>query len=300
MPQPELAKRIAVAAVGIPVAIAVVYFGGWVMGGLLALLAAGGAYELYRLAEARGVRPFVLPGVATAAAYVLLAAARPVPGEVAGALWMLTVLLVLYLGISAVRVRDPDDAPLAGISVTVLGALLTGGTLAYALFLRHLLPDQVLNGSWGPWHGAALVAFPLGLTWINDTAAYAFGKTLGRRKLIPRVSPGKTVEGSLAGVVLTILAGAAFAAFVFEGWMGLPIGALWGAIGGGLVAVAAQLGDLAESLLKREAGVKDSGTIFPGHGGILDRFDALYFTIPVAYWFLALVLALETGSDPWG
>lgn len=307
MPAGDLAKRVAVAAVGIPAAIAIVYAGGWVLGVVLALVAAGAALELFRMSALQGARPFALPGAAVAAAFVLLAVIHGTPAAAAPALWGLVIVVSLALAAAAIWARGVEGLPLEAAAVTLFGATLTGGSLAYALFLRALpVPTLMLSESGGgagpealgprPWAGAALVFFPLALTWINDSAAYFAGRAWGRRKLIPAVSPGKTVVGAVAGLVATPIAGALWAAYVFEAWQSVPFPPLAGALGGLLVAIAAQVGDLAESLLKREAGVKDSGQLLPGHGGLLDRFDALFFTIPVAYWFIRVALPLLGGA----
>ena len=194
------------------------------------------------------------------------------------------------------------------MAVTLFGALLTGGTLAYALFLRGLPVPVLLATESGevagasalaprPWAGAALVFFPLALTWLNDTGAYFAGRVWGRRKLIPAVSPGKTVVGAIAGLLVSVVGGAAYAAGIFDAWLHVPFPVVAGALGGAVVSVVAQVGDLAESLLKREAGVKDSGGLLPGHGGLLDRCDALFFTVPVAYWFIRVVLPVLGGAE---
>ncbi|MBI4543614.1 MAG: phosphatidate cytidylyltransferase [Gemmatimonadetes bacterium] len=293
MARGELAQRVGVAALGIPATLAALYAGGWVLGLVLAILAAGAAFEFYGLAARRGVQAFALPGTAVAAAFVLLAAARPAESEAAPLFWILLLLLLLVLAVAAIWRRGVAGQPLLAAAVTLTGALLGGGTLAYALFLRHLPAEAGWAGGaeWARRAGTSLVAFPIAVTWINDSAAYFVGRAWGRRRLIPEVSPGKTVEGALAGMAAAILTGAALGAFLLRDWLGLPLDALAGAVGGALIGLAAQLGDLAESLLKREAGVKDSGRVFPGHGGVLDRFDALFFAFPVAYWYLGLVLA---------
>jgi len=289
MPRGELARRFLVAALGIPLAALAIYAGRWVLGALLAGVAVAGARELYRLAERAGVRAFAAAGAAGAGAFVLLAAARPTLAAAAPLLWSAAIALALAVAAAAVWRRGPAGQPLLAGSVTVAGALLVGGTLGFALFLRHLAPDpSVTDAELAAWQGRAVVAFPLGLTWVNDSLAFFVGRRWGRRRLAPVVSPGKTVEGAWAGLAGTALAGGVYAALVFDRWLGLPLGALAGAAGGALLSAAAQVGDLAESVLKRAVGVKDSGRVFPGHGGVLDRFDALFFTLPASYAFFAL------------
>jgi phosphatidate cytidylyltransferase len=140
--------------------------------------------------------------------------------------------------------------------------------------------------------GGLLLLLPVLLTWASDIGAYAVGRTMGRHKLIPSVSPGKTIEGSVGGLLASMLVAWAYTQFVLHPASHLDF--RWAPAGvlafGALVSVAAQVGDLAESLLKREAGVKDSSHIIPGHGGILDRFDSLLFVLPVAYVVLAPML----------
>jgi phosphatidate cytidylyltransferase len=286
MARSELFKRVAVAAAGIPAAVVVLYLGGWVMGIGVAALAAGGAMEFYRLADKRGVRALRLVGAAGAAAYVLLATAFGPFGATSLMFW-LTLGLLLVVTAAAIWRRGVEGQPLVAASVTLTGALYTGATLSCAMFLRHI-PGR--GSSDLAIAGTAVVLFPLAITWINDSAAYFVGRAVGKTKLIPKVSPGKTVEGAAAGVVAGILTGVLYALYVLEPVAHVSLGALYGALIGAAVAVAAQVGDLVESLFKREAGVKDSGTLLPGHGGILDRFDALYFSIPVAY---ALLQALN-------
>src|SRR5690606_39298228 len=174
-----------------------------------------------------------------------------------------------------------------------VGATFPGWTVDHGMFLRHDFTAMVEGASYGApgvlateaWAGAALVVFSVGVTWINDTCAYFAGRKWGRRKLIPTVSPGKTVVGAVAGLAGAVAVGGAYAAIVLDGRYGFGLGWAAGAAGGLLVGVVALIGDLAESVIKREAGVKDSGNLFPGHGGVLDRLDALFFAIPVAYWF---------------
>jgi phosphatidate cytidylyltransferase len=134
--------------------------------------------------------------------------------------------------------------------------------------------------------GGVLLVFPLVVTWASDIGAFFVGRTVGGRKLIPSVSPGKTVSGAIGGLVASMLV-----AWAYARWVLVPVASLgftpWGALAfGAAISVAAQVGDLFESLLKREGGVKDSSRIIPGHGGVLDRFDSLIFVLPVAYLLL--------------
>lgn len=301
MPRTELGKRLVVAAVGIPTAVAVIYAGGWLFGLVLTFAAVMAAAEYYRLARRRGTRAFVLPGVLLAGALVLAATALPSPALVTPVLWQLVVAFLLLVSAIAIWDRGVSGQPMGAVAVTLTGALFPGATLAFGLFLRHMAPFDAFErwaGGWGSWTGAAIVAYPLAVVWINDTAAYFCGIRWGNRKLAPSVSPGKTWVGAVAGLVVGVAAGALWAVFVLGAWRNVPLGPWLGALGGLVITVVAQVGDLAESLLKREVEVKDSGGLLPGHGGVLDRFDSLFFALPVAYWYLTWAFGV-LGVAPW-
>jgi len=292
----ELAQRFRVAAIGIPLVVLAVYVGRWAMGPVLAVFCAGAALELYRFAEQRGIRPF-RAGAVAAAGLVLLASLWPNVEEAARWLWTGSLAFLLAIALLAVWRRGIEEQPMLCIAITALGALIPGGAMSYMIFLRHLTPgDAVAGGAAGPdpWIGFGLVAYPLAVTWMTDSGAFFVGKRFGRRRLIPRVSPGKTVEGAVGGLAGGVLAGLVLGGVVYPYWIGVPIGLVAAAIGGLLIGAISQLGDLAESVWKREAGVKDSGTFFPGHGGILDRMDSLLFTVPASYWWLAFLLRDST------
>jgi phosphatidate cytidylyltransferase len=290
----ELAKRVAVAAIGIPFAIFIIYIGGWPLAILLALIAALGAFEFIRIARLKDVFPQPVVTVAGALAFVLVAAMFSYPLALV-AMWWLTTALVVIAAAVVIWTRGVAGRPLASAAATVFGALLTGGTVSYAILLRNLLhsyPSPLDT----PAAGLAVVAFPLAVTWLNDTFAYFGGKTFGKHKLIPRISPGKTVEGTIAGLAGSIITTILYTKFVFVDWLGLPFGVGYAILAAVALSAAAVIGDLAESLIKREAGVKDSGALLPGHGGVLDRFDALYFTLPTAYFLLvAIVMQRSVG-----
>jgi phosphatidate cytidylyltransferase len=134
------------------------------------------------------------------------------------------------------------------------------------------------------------VAYPLLLTWASDIGAYAVGRLVGGPKLIPSVSPGKTISGALGGVAAAVLVSWFYVPLVLAPYAQLALAPWERVVLGIVLSVAAQIGDLAESLLKRDAGVKDSSRIIPGHGGLLDRFDSLLFVLPVAALLLAPLL----------
>jgi phosphatidate cytidylyltransferase len=299
MARSELAQRIGASVVGIPIALAVLYAGGWIMAVALAVIAAIGAAEFYRIAGKSGARPLWVPGVIGSALLVLVGGFEPTLGATAPWLWVVTVALLLVTAAAAIKFRGVAGQPFASVAATLTGAVFVGGTILHGLLLRHLLSTGIVPGVAGRWAGTALVGFAIGLTWLNDSGAYFVGRAIGRRKLIPAVSPGKTVEGALGGIIVAVVAGALYSALVLGDLVGLPLGLWEGAVGGLLIALVAQIGDLAESLFKREAGVKDSGRVIPGHGGILDRFDALFFALPIAYWYLFSILWLRGGGVLW-
>jgi phosphatidate cytidylyltransferase len=145
------------------------------------------------------------------------------------------------------------------------------------------------SGDPSPWAGLLVVALPLAATWIGDAAAFFAGRAWGKGGLAPTISPNKSWAGAWAGLAGAAAAGVVWWAVARAVLPGQPLGPVTAAVVGVLLGVSAILGDLAESLLKRGAGVKDSGTLLPGHGGVLDRLDALTFTLPMAY--AAFVLA---------
>jgi phosphatidate cytidylyltransferase len=282
----ELPRRIGVAVLGIPAVFGALYYGGWVLGALIALAAAVGAHEFFRLVRAGGGRPYSELGIAAAAGIVLLATAWPQAEVFAPrALFVLLGVTLLSLGVGVWR-RWPDGAPLDDAASTVLGVVYTGGALSFVPLLRAL--PETHGVTTDPLRSATFAILPLLVVWASDSAAYFVGRAIGRTKLAPRASPGKTVEGSVAGLV-----GAMVAAWLVMRWsMSEPSGITLGvplALAFGLaIAAVGQVGDLAESVLKRQAGVKDSGHFLPGHGGALDRLDALLFAFPVAWLLLQL------------
>ncbi len=272
----SLAHRIAVATVAIPLTVGMVYLGGWVLVGGLVILGAAGTREFFALTRKAGVHPFVIPGYLGAillpvTAYLVTSdmGLRPIWVLFGGTLWL--IAMIVY----AVSSGRPTDQPVLALGATMFGPCYTAGLLAFLVMVRHG------GEGWSPWVATALVFLPLVTTWMCDTFAMAGGAMLGGPKLAPVISPHKTWSGAIAGLV-----GAGFVAVLYGVWILGGVGVslrVWQLVIIGLVVgVLGQVGDLAESLLKRSVGVKDSGAFFPGHGGVLDRLDSLYLVIPVS------------------
>ena len=274
----ELGKRVGFAALAIPLVLLVVWYRGLPLAAQVAIAAALATAELFDLAERGGVRPARALGIATAATLPLVtwvALDRPLMGELfadaglsLGALWV--VLLLTW----ALVARAPSERPLSGAGITLLGVAYTGALPASIIVIRHAVEPP------RSWAGLWLVCFPLVVTWVCDSAAMSAGRTFGGPKLSPVVSPGKTRSGAVAGVLGALLVAPIFSAWVFpRSEVDLSLGRAL--VIAAVLSVVGQVGDLAESLFKREAGVKDSSQLLPGHGGILDRLDSLYFVMPV-------------------
>jgi phosphatidate cytidylyltransferase len=274
----ELARRVGFAVVAIPLVLLVVWYGALPLAGLVAVAAALGTGELFGLAERGGIRPARVLGIATATALPLVTwlalDRRDVEAGVLNHGFYVAALWVVMLLTWVLAERAPTDRPLAAAAVTLFGVAYTGALPATTLLIRH--------GAEPPrsWAGLWLVCFPLVVTWVCDTAAMFGGRAFGGPKLWPVVSPGKTRSGALAGVVGALLVAPIFSAWVFPRW-GVDLGLGRAVAIAVVLSVAGQVGDLAESLFKREAGVKDSSDLLPGHGGVLDRLDSLYFVMPV-------------------
>ena len=274
----NLTRRILFSAVAIPAALALAYVGGWAFAALIAAVALLGVHEVFAFGALQGLWPLRAAGYAAAllipaatAAWVGAPDRWSWPWLLYGAaLWLLVVMVWAAW-------RGPEARPLGSVALTVFAVAYAAALPAFAIALRHRLGTGPRDE---PLAGTVLLFFPLVLTWIGDTAAFAGGKAIGGPKLAPRLSPNKTWAGSVAGMAGTLLAAAAFAWWVFPR-ADLPVAMSWTLVMGAIISVAGQVGDLAESVFKREVGVKDSSALIPGHGGVLDRFDALYFVLPV-------------------
>lgn len=267
--------------------------GGAPLAALLAIVSAIGAWEFYRIARAAGAHPMADAGIAIAGLVPLAVHAHylgvfTVPPPLAA-------LLVLVLLGAAIWLRGVDGKPIGAASTTLLGVLYTAGMLSFGYAIRYhdtvagyetVGATQLGLGSLRIAPGGVLLVLPLVITWASDIGAYFAGRAIGGRKLIPSVSPSKTVAGAVGGLVASMVVSWLYARHVLA-----PAASIgftpWGALlFGALISLAAQVGDLFESLIKREGKFKDSSRILPGHGGILDRFDSLIFVLPVAYLLL--------------
>lgn len=266
--------RILTGLVGIPIFLGLLFLGQWPLLALVTGMGLVAFYEYSRMGRAMGFNPSFPLGSAAVLAVLFTAGLMPPDGLYLGAALALSTLVILTL-----TLFRPE-------SFSVVDALITLAGVVYVGLFSHLLLLRRLGGGSGWDAGLAWVGFAFLCTWGADTMAYFVGIALGRHKLAPKISPHKSVEGLLGGV-----AGAAVVGLL----LGPTIGVLrWqGALLGVAIALVATLGDLTESSLKRAAGVKDSGRLLPGHGGVLDRFDSSLFVLPFVYYIATLIFGLS-------
>jgi phosphatidate cytidylyltransferase len=262
----NVARRSATALITLPLIGAALFFGPRSLGiGIVVLALLLGLHEFFALLAARQLKPMRRTGYVLAASMFLEIA---YPGWYPTPLWPLAALLLLVVTLQPQRSLEDTVPAAAG---TLLGAVYMGGLGGTMAALLVIAPQE---------QGAFRVLLLLAIIMASDTAAFFVGHAVGRHRLAPAVSPGKTLEGALGGVFGGVAGALAVRAY------GLPAIPLTDAVGlGVLVSITGIVGDLDESLLKRWAGVKDSGTLFPGHGGMLDRLDSLLFGAPVLYYY---------------
>ena len=298
-----MGRRILTAAVALPVLVLVVWQGGLWFAGLVALAAGLGVWELGRMAEGWGQRPVMSLAIALSVALPLFAYFI-IFGELApllGAEILPVVIAPLALASAATMLVFHRIGGVGGrVLATCCVIGVVGGTLFHAIPLRSLdswlisegpallvwMEDGQVFRSLDSWsaEGLSWIVFLLAVTFATDTAAYFVGRAVGSRKLAPNVSPNKTWEGAIGGFCGAIACGVAL-----EATLGLYTDPLTVALMSAVLGITGQLGDLYESRLKRLAGVKDSGGLFPGHGGILDRMDSLMWNVVALYHIVALV-----------
>jgi phosphatidate cytidylyltransferase len=241
----------------------------WVVGLMTTFFIVIGLYEFFTMLEHKGISIYKYFGIGMGAVIPLSIIFRFEPTKGWELLFMVMALLFLFL---MQFTRRKNAGALVGISTTIFGILYISWFMSFLIKIRYL------DG------GLGLLAALLLITKLGDVGAYLVGSRFGKIPLLPRISPKKTVEGSIAGLVFSVLAGFACKPFlpgmayrhIF--FIGITLGIL------------AQLGDLSESLLKRDCEIKDSGSIFPGMGGVLDAIDSVIFTAPAFYFYLSAVL----------
>lgn len=259
-------QRVASAAVLIPIVGAAVYWGGIALLALIALAGVLAGYEYVRLLRGHGLSPSY---VLTLSLIALFVADAQWP-QLELWRWGLALLPLAALTVEVFRGNAPGS--LSSWALTIAGGVYIGFSLSHLVRLRAL--NNGLH-----WLVVALLG-----TWICDSAAYFVGKGMGRHSFFPRISPRKTWEGAIAGLVFGLVA------VVILGCMMLGLGVGRALVLGVLLVFGATFGDLSESVIKRQVGVKDSSALIPGHGGMLDRVDSLLFVVPIVYCF-AICLA---------
>ena len=290
----SLGLRVASAVLFVPLLILLARAGGLAFLGFVVLQTLMGLVEFYRMMRAKGHRPVVWLGQAAAFAVVALAYSqarelaplgmgyRP---HTPNAAFLLTASLMLVL---ALALRHPERKHIVeGLSVTAFGVLYVGWLSAHFVLLRELPWRAGLNYADGAW----LVLYAFLVTWSCDVGAYFVGRTFGRTRPWGAISPRKSLEGSLGGFCFAILGAWIGGRAFMHSATGVPWLRPWDVLAiGVLVGICGQVGDLVESLLKRDAESGDSSDLIPGHGGVLDRFDSLYFAAPIVYYYLRVVV----------
>jgi phosphatidate cytidylyltransferase len=266
-----LTKRVLSTLVLLPVFVWIVVQGPvWLFGAVVVLVAAVAQWELTGIFAQAGIRTFRWLGLAGG---ILVTAGFALPGPEH------FVLTVVVLGVLAAGLwaSDGTRGSWQPAAVTVFGICYVNWLLGHGFWLR----DQRDGSAW--------VLMLVWVTWMGETAAYLVGSAVGRHKLAPLVSPGKTVEGAVAQLVVSVLAAVAGRAWFFP-----ALGAGEAVTVGLLLGLVGQVGDLVESAVKRSVGTKDTGRLIPGHGGMLDRIDSLLFNTPVLYLYVHVLYGRAT------
>jgi phosphatidate cytidylyltransferase len=261
----NLTQRVLTAVFGVPVLLFIFYQGGVLFLLLFLLIISVGQFEFFKLLETKGVSSEVL-----------------------------MIIAFVY----QFRRQDLSEA-MVELGTTLIGIIYLGWFLSHAILLRNLENNSDIKNHAETVQGIKdagffYVVFVVACTFLNDTGAYFVGKWKGKKKLIPRISPGKTVEGTIGGIISSTITGGVMN-LIFKS----PLEYSWAFSFGFIIGVVAVFGDLVESLIKRSLGVKDSGGILPGHGGVLDRFDSLIVVFPVSYYLVLLYYWFNGVSLGW-
>lgn len=285
-PRKRLLSGLAIGGFGV----LVVLLGGWWFTAAVGVIVHLGLLELFRMAQFKGIRPATKTTLVACQLLLITTQWAAVQGGLPEAL-AASVLPLSGAAICAWLLLQPVTGSIADIAASIFGLFYLGFLPSHWLALRNLTATELAPGT------AALCSSGLAITLstclmivASDIGSWAFGKRFGRRPLSP-ISPSKTVEGALGGFVCAMVVG-----MICAKLMGWPLGGLPGVALGALVALIGLAGDLTESMMKRDAGLKDSGNVLPGHGGILDRIDSYLFTPAVVYSVLTLTLPILRGN----
>lgn len=285
-------SRIISAIVAIAIALGMILLGGWYFTICFGIIVYLGQMEYFQLAKAKGIAPAAKTTLAVSQVFLIIST---LSASLADALLPVAgTFICFYL------LFQPKLSTIADIAVSILGLFYGGYLPSYWVRLRALeqvdASNLVLGGYWPTSlnlrampEGLLLTLLAFGCIWAADIGAYIFGKMFGRTRLSD-ISPKKTVEGAVFGVMGSV--GVAVLGAWYLDWPGWPLS---GMALGLVIGIASLLGDLTESMMKRDVGVKDSGQLIPGHGGILDRTDSYVFTAPLVYYFVTLLLPLLPG-----
>ncbi len=283
-------KRIGSGVVAIALALLMLVLGGWYFTLAIGLLVVLGQLEYFRMVRAKGMLPAVKTTMLVSQVLVLMSYGKP--DLIDAVLAVSGTLICFYL------LFRSKFATIADLSASVMGLFYTGYLPSFWVRLRGIGQSTVsnlpLDGScffssgrafWvGLPEGLVVTLLAFGCIWAADIGAYVMGRTVGRTPL-SEISPKKTWEGAFFGVLGSVVVGILGAKGLGWGWFGIS-----GGLFGFMIGVVSLLGDLTESLMKRDAGVKDSGDLIPGHGGILDRTDSYLFTAPLVFYFVTVLL----------
>jgi phosphatidate cytidylyltransferase len=271
---PSLLTRVLSAAVLIPLVAGVTYAGGWVLAAVLFLVAARAGYEFLHLMQTAGYCPS-WPASAMVMAALIVAARSPDMHWTGAALAAAVIGTLIWQ-----LLRPPAGQPTQSWALTLGAALWLGWLIGHFVMIRDL------SSPFGLGQGTRWLALTFLVTWVNDTAAYFVGKSMGRHHCATYLSPNKTWEGTIAGWL-----GGLAATVLLGNWL-VDLPWLHGLALGALVSTVAPFGDLAKSMVKRQALVKDFSALIPGHGGMFDRIDSLLFVAPTVYYYATLVVGV--------
>ncbi len=274
----NLTQRILTAIIGVPLLLLVFYFGSYYFLAFILLIVGFGSYEFFRLVDNKNLDNKKIIGI-------VFCIILPI-GANFGYLYFIFLFTLVSIFTLFINLQKQDlSNTLIGAGTKFLGIVYIGWFLSHAILIRNInesvfpyidntnLKNNDIGFFW--------IVFVVACTFLNDSAAYFFGKYKGKIKLVPRLSPGKTVEGTVCGIFMALLCG-----MIINLIFSSPISYKWAMLLGFVVGAVAVLGDLIESMFKRSVSIKDSGGLLPGHGGVLDRFDSLILVFPVMYYLI--------------